>query len=416
MPSGTFHHVEVASIHVKRDERQRRELTGIEDLAASLRDNGLINPILVQRDTLELVAGERRLSAARLLGWTHIPAQYEDEVEPHVLRTLELEENVRRVDLSWAERCTAIADYDALRRRADPSWTQKKTAESLNLDDADVSEKIAVASEIAKGNTVVAQAPKYSTALGIVRRTESRRVQAQTEALQGPRPSEAVLNVDFLEWATAYSGPPFNFLHCDFPYGINADKRHQGYSHEGLGAYSDTEDEYWALCATLARNLTKLCTESCHIMFWFSMRYYHETKEFFEANTDFALDPFPLIWTKSDNIGLLPDPERGPRRIYETAFFGSRGDRKIVRATSNSVALSSERDTHMSAKPQPMLEAFFKMFVDSSTSMLDPTCGSGSALRAAEALGAHRVLGLERDAEFASRAGARLEEQRNARV
>ena len=43
------------------------------------------------------------------------------------------------------------------------------------------------------------------------------------------------------------------------------------------------------------------------------------------------------------------------------------------------------------------------------SSVFDPTCGSGTALRAAESLGATRVLGLERDSGFAQRgaAGAR---------
>jgi DNA modification methylase len=58
----------------------------------------------------------------------------------------------------------------------------------------------------------------------------------------------------------------------------------------------------------------------------------------------------------------------------------------------------------MSVKPEPMLRHFFEMVVDSNTSMLDPTAGSGSALRAADSLKARRVVGIERDAEFAERA------------
>ena len=118
---------------------------------------------------------------------------------------------------------------------------------------------------------------------------------------------------------------------------------------------------------------------------------------------------------KSDNVGILPDPERGPRRIYETCFFGSRGDRKIVRPTSNSVFSPSQRDEHMSIKPETMLTNFFRMFVDSNTIMLDPTAGSGGALRAAEGLGASHVIGLERMEEFAARANAALRKSRQVR-
>ena len=49
-----------------------------------------------------------------------------------------------------------------------------------------------------------------------------------------------------------------------------------------------------------------------------------------------------------------------------------------------------------------MLRHFFEMLVDETSSVFDPTCGSEDGLRAAESLGATRVLGLERDGGFAS--------------
>jgi DNA modification methylase len=57
-----------------------------------------------------------------------------------------------------------------------------------------------------------------------------------------------------------------------------------------------------------------------------------------------------------------------------------------------------------------MLEFFFRMLVDDGTRMLDPTAGSGSALRAAKKLGAKQVLGLEVNPEFAENARRGLEE------
>jgi len=143
------------------------------------------------------------------------------------------------------------------------------------------------------------------------------------------------------------------------------------------------------------------------------MENYGETLEL--LRTRFVVPSHPLIWLKSDNAGILPDPSRGPRRIYETAFFGYRGDRKVVRAVSNAYAAPSVRDSHMSEKSEPMLRYFFGMIVDQHTTMLDPTCGSGSALRAAESLDASRVLGLEIDPTFVDRARLKLRQARNLR-
>src|SRR6516162_8111240 len=104
MTSGTFHAVQVSLIKVSRDQRQRSELSGIDVLADSIRRLGLINPITISRDG-ELIAGERRLSAVKLLGWEMVPIQYTDEIDESSKRAIELEENVKRVDLTWQEQC-----------------------------------------------------------------------------------------------------------------------------------------------------------------------------------------------------------------------------------------------------------------------------------------------------------------------
>jgi DNA modification methylase len=110
---------------------------------------------------------------------------------------------------------------------------------------------------------------------------------------------------------------------------------------------------------------------------------------------------------KSDGAGLLPRPDYGPRRTYETCLFGWRGGRKITpRGTvANSVDLPTDSQCdHPSPKPEYVLKHFFPMIIDKHSKVLDPTCGSGSALRAAKAQGAEYVLGIEKNKDFAERA------------
>lgn len=423
MTSGIFHTGLIDEIKIKRGERQRRVLTGIAELADSISRIGLLHPIVVTRDHT-LVAGERRLAAFKALGRTHIPYQFTDEVDPAALRLLELEENVRRVDISWQEQAAATAEYHALRAAATPEWEQVDTAKALGQTPGHVGRLLAVAGELAKPESKIAAAPKLSTAIGMVERARSRAQDSEiagalAEAGLSPEAAPAerrdILCADFREWATGYAGPRFNLIHCDFPYGINAESRQQGVSTLTQGSYADSEEIYWELCRTLVDNINHIATDQCHILFWFSMRFYRETRDFFAEHSDFVLDPFPLIWLKSDNVGLLPDPERGPRRIYETAFLGQRGDRKIVRAVSNAHAAPTSRQIHMSEKPVPVLSHFFRMLVDPTSRVLDPTCGSGSAIRAADALGAAAVLGLELNPEFARLAGEALAKERKLR-
>src|SRR5690606_36396537 len=135
------------------------------------------------------------------------------------------------------------------------------------------------------------------------------------------------------EWRRDDSGPRFNLIHCDFPYGVKADKHNQGAA-AAFGGYADDPDVYWQLLATLERAMENVVAESAHLIFWFSMDYYQRTLDAL-SGMGWSVNPFPLIWHKSDNTGILPDPSRGPRRIYETALFASRGDRKIVGAVGN---------------------------------------------------------------------------------
>jgi ParB family chromosome partitioning protein len=403
MTSGQFHSVEIASIFVDREGRQRNDLPNLDELADSINRLGLIHPIVITRQNT-LVAGERRLAACANLGHTHISAQYTDELEESRLHEIELEENIKRSNLTWQEECQAIYNYHNLRKASEPTWTQEDTG-------------------VVSGNPRVIEAPKYSTAKGITERTSARKdeealIQLRAVAniakpLEGEE-IESVLNTSFLEWAPAYDGPRFNFIHCDFPYGIGADSFNQG-SAPTHGGYADTDSTYWNLVNCLTRNLDRLTTESCHFMFWFSMHNYYSTLDHFTRYSDILFDPFPLIWLKSDNVGILPDPSRGPRRIYETAFFGSRGDRKIVAPISNAYAAPTDRSQHMSIKPEPVLRNFFRMFVDESSLVLDPTCGSGSSLRAAESLNARYVLGIEINKEFAEGANRTLKTSRALR-
>lgn len=418
MTSGRFHPIEISSIIVNRERRQRRELTGIPDLAESIRRRGLIHPVVVDNGGV-LIAGERRLEACRSLGWTHIPAQYADDLSPTEARAIELEENIKRLDIPWQDNCLAVKEYHELHLSEDPTWTYDRTGEAIGLSKQSISDQLKIANELISGNQQIIEAPKYSTARGIVERRDERRRAAELEEIdiiQRPeiKRSEAILTADFNEWAPTYSGPRFNLLHCDFPYGIGADKFVQG-SAPLHGGYDDSAETYWALLVSLADNLERICAESCHLVFWFSFHHYRSTLDFFANRTNFLIDPFPLIWYKSDGVGIIPDPERGPRRIYETALFGIRGDRKVVRAKANAYSAPTVRDQHMSIKPEPVLRHFFEMLVDENTVMLDPTCGSGSAVRAAEALGAKAVTGLEKNPEFADRARLELNKARRLR-
>src|SRR5437899_6280825 len=83
--------------------RQTVDPTALEELVSSIKQAGLLQPVVVRRANggggYELIAGERRLRACQQLGWERIPAVQRD-ADDRTLLTLALIENLQRDDLS----------------------------------------------------------------------------------------------------------------------------------------------------------------------------------------------------------------------------------------------------------------------------------------------------------------------------
>ena len=418
MTSGTFRTISISEIVVQRGDRQRKHLTDIDLLAESIARIGLINPLVVTQDCV-LVAGERRLTACRQLGWTAIPVQYAEELSDYELHSIELEENIKRVNLTWQEEVEALDRFHRLKLSNEPEWTQADTATALGYSQQDVSKKLLVAGEMA--NETVSGADRLAAAHNIVQRNAERKRTSAIASigaafttpivLQGdegmgesvePVPTIPLLNTSFHDWQESYDGPKFNLIHCDFPYGINvADAPRM--SSTIKDHYDDSPDIYWTLLARLGLAMDNVVADSAHLIFWHSMKFHTDTRVELER-MGWTVNAFPLIWHKSDGSGIAPDPQRGPRQTYEAAFYAHRGDRKITESgcVANSFAYPGRREgaIHVSEKPYAMLRHFLRMVCDEYSNVLDPTAGSGNALKVAEDLGAATVLGLEQMPDF----------------
>ena len=116
---GSITEVEVDKVAIHR--RVRRNLGDVTALSESLRKHGLLNPIVVT-DENELIAGHRRLEAAKKLGWPRIPARVLSEEDEADLVEMEIDENTQRKDLTSDELAEAYIRLDRLRN---PSWFRR---------------------------------------------------------------------------------------------------------------------------------------------------------------------------------------------------------------------------------------------------------------------------------------------------
>ena len=126
--------IPIASI-VPNPFQPRREFSeqDLADLVSSIRENGLLQPIVVRpapgtTEQYELVAGERRWRAIMRLGWEDVPATVR-EVDDRTLLVLALVENLQRAELS------ALEEAEGFRRLADEfKLNQQEIADVVGRD------------------------------------------------------------------------------------------------------------------------------------------------------------------------------------------------------------------------------------------------------------------------------------------
>lgn len=132
-PSESESLVDVAIDQIEVNPNQPRKVfdfTALDELAASIKASGVIQPIIVRKigGSYQLIAGERRWRAARQAGLERIPAIVRDATDAQSLE-LALVENLLREDLNPIEAAQAyqklLADFD---------WTQEELAQRIGKD------------------------------------------------------------------------------------------------------------------------------------------------------------------------------------------------------------------------------------------------------------------------------------------
>lgn len=121
--------VSIDAIHANPEQPRRDFHPGeLAALADSIRQHGVLQPLLVVpgENGYQLIAGERRLRAARMAGLTEVPVTLHEEPGAQALLALSLIENIQRHDLN------AIEEAEAYRRLVDEfRMSQEETARQV---------------------------------------------------------------------------------------------------------------------------------------------------------------------------------------------------------------------------------------------------------------------------------------------
>lgn len=93
------------------------DAASLNELAQSIKTNGLLQPILVAKaddGTLHVIAGQRRTLASRIAGRTEILAIVTDSTDGTELKAKQIVENIHRENLNLADTCRGVRDMLAM--------------------------------------------------------------------------------------------------------------------------------------------------------------------------------------------------------------------------------------------------------------------------------------------------------------
>lgn len=426
-------------------DRQRRlfDEAALAELRDSIEKFGLMHPLVVRPTGAGyvLVSGERRIRACRdiwqlggnihfdnkMLPEGYFPIVDIGELDPIEAEEAELDENLRRANLTWQEHAAVVARLQKLRNAQAQSFNQ----EPISMEDLAAEAFIPKRDGMGTGATAYGQdrirkelvvakyldnadvraAKTVDEAFKIVKRNEEL---AKSEALGNSvgltfsRASHSLLKGDCLQLMGDLTPETFDVLLTDPPYGMGADAFGDsgGKTLENIHMYADDETTVKNVVLPALARASILCKPAAHAYVFCDIELFYSLREFFRS---LGWKPFrtPLIWCKPD--GRVPLPQHGPRRTYEMLLYAFRGDKPIRKVAADTIFCAP--DTNLNLAAQKPVELFTQLLSRSclpGDSVLDPFCGTGTVFPAAHILKV-KATGIEMNPQTYGIAVERLE-------
>jgi site-specific DNA-methyltransferase (adenine-specific) len=417
--------------------RQRKVFSPeeISTLAGSISEIGLIHPLVVRkgdREEIILVAGERRLRALNQV-WNFgekvkfgeyiveenmVPCIWMGEMDDIAAFEMELEENVRRVDLDWKEKASATSQLYELRRmqaeRDDkPAPTVAEltqeihgTAEGGHYDDT--RKELIVSRHL--DDPDVQKAKSTDEAFKLLKRKEETKKNAAHGFTIGKTftsADHALMKGDCLDILIRYPDHSFDVILTDPPYGMNAQEfGDSGGKAAGAHFYDDTFENFERLMQSFSIQSFRLAKPLAHLYLFCDLDNFAFLRSAFGA-AGWKVFRTPLIWFQPTAF-RAPWPDQGPQRKYQTCLYAVKGNKPITKILGDVITASIDENLgHQAQKPVALYKDLLSRSVKPGDMVLDPFCGSGTIFPAAHAL-LCRATGIELDEAAYGLAAKRL--------
>jgi len=390
--------------------RKREDYGDIEDLALSIKDKELINPITVtmQPDGLyKLVAGGRRLTACTFLKHNEIACRvYETELSELELRSIEIEENIKRKDFTFLEECQAKRDLLAIqqaihgeKKSTSPNAegiSMRDIAKVLGVSCASLSQDIKLAETVSQFPQVGWERCKTKhEAMKLQNKIEDTYIRAALakRAEQALGSKNLFLNkickaYQICDCRVGMKDLPdntFNLVEIDPPYAINLQQAKRNMEINYTEKYNEIHpDQYEKLMREVLTECYRVMNANSWLLCWFGPTWFTEIKLWLKE-TGFKINPMPALWLKPS--GQTNQPSNCLANGYEMFFYAQKGTPILAREGHLNIfqfgRVPAAQQVHPTERPLDMIEHIITTFAMEGSQVLVPFAGSGNTLLAA---------------------------------
>ena len=396
------------------EERFRKDFGPIEDLAASIAENGLITPIAVETmpgGTYRLLAGERRLRACKALGLETIAIRvYDEGLSELRQRQIELEENIQRKDMTWLEECTLKREIHNMRLAIHgakvstapnaPGWSMRDTAKLLDETPANLSLDLNLAKAVEQfpeidwenyknKNEARKQVTKLTKTLG--RQVAAAEFEQKLAVPGGTKSNTTVLIErmaasyligDCVEMMKKLPSAFADFIEIDPPYAIDLNDIKRGGT-DGYDHYNEIDKaRYMDFMRQVIAESWRVAKPNAWLVLWFGPEPWFEPLFKLLTDVGFATKRLPGIWTKPN--GQTQQPLTNLANSYEMFFYARKGAAELhLPGRSNifdypPVVAGNKR--HPTERPTALIQELLNVFTIENAQVVVPFAGSGRTM------------------------------------
>ncbi len=408
-------------------QRKKFDLPALRDLSRSIEKYGQLQPgicIKTPDGTVQLVFGERRLRACKMIKRDFEYVLRSDIDDPILLKQIELEENTQREQLSWQERTDAKLElHEFMQENPNEPVPGQRLAHRIE----DTSEMLGESRGLTSQDLELAM---FSREIPEVRdaktKTEAKKIikrmkegYLRKEALEKALGDETTIDLDelspgesssekqdeallkkmlieydkrtfcgsFEDIAPKLKPNSYQIVIFDPPWGVDFDKvmKKTGGTlpYEDLTTNFDDKLELWL---TL---IYDLMSDDSHLYMVFAIANYSFVYETIEE-VGFNTNGIPLIWHKR-GAHRTRNPEIWPGRSYEPIVYARKGKKKLARQGQPDIITTPMptpklKQDHPSAKHPDLIRDLLQRSGYPGDRLLDPMAGSGMTGVAAESL------------------------------